>query len=76
MQLPGFWAFYSMILFSLGFGDRAFSVCTSLKSGPIVFDTYGCAAFVPETMFDPNKPDYRWIYELDPAGKANLLASY
>jgi len=52
------------------------AVCTSLKSGPIVFDAYGCAPFSPEKTFDPSQPRYQWIHDMDAPGREALFASY
>lgn len=51
------------------------SACVALVKGPIAFDIEVCKAFDP-SMFDPKKPKYQFIGDLDPEGRQQLLESY
>ena len=54
---------------------HADEACVSLVKGPIAFDIEVCKAFDP-SMFDTSKPKYKFIADLDPAGRQELLDSY
>lgn len=49
--------------------------CFALVKGPVAFDIDGCKSFDP-SMFDTTKPKYKFIGDLDPAGRQQLLDSY
>jgi hypothetical protein len=49
--------------------------CFALIKGPIAFDVEFCKAFDPG-MFDTSKPKYKFIEDLDPQGRKELLDSY
>ncbi len=49
--------------------------CIALVKGPIAFDIDACKPFDP-VMFDTAKPKYKFIGDLDPAGRQQLLNSY
>jgi len=49
--------------------------CVALVKGPIAFDIEVCKAFDP-AMFDTNKSKYKFIADLDPEGRQQLLDSY
>jgi hypothetical protein len=49
--------------------------CVALVKGPIAFDVDACKPFDP-SMFDTTKPKYKFIGDLDPAGRQELLNSY
>jgi tetratricopeptide (TPR) repeat protein len=66
----------SVFVTFLFWAGRAYSECTSLKNGPIVFDVVGCSAVVPEQSFDLQNPQYQWIKDLDSAGRQSLFQSY
>ncbi len=63
-------------LMLLGASVTARAECLSLVSGPIVLDVQGCKAMEPETFFDPAKSKYKWITDLDAAGKKQFYATY
>lgn len=54
------------------FGQDA---CFALIKGPIAFDVEFCKPFDPG-MFDTSKPKYKFIQDLDPQGRKELLDSY
>jgi hypothetical protein len=54
------------------FGQDA---CYALIKGPIAFDVEFCKVFDPG-MFDTSKPKYKFIDDLDPQGRKELLDSY
>jgi len=68
---------------ALFFGGPAFTpaqafaqdACFALIKGPIAFDVEFCKAFDPG-MFDTSKPKYKFIDDLDPQGRKELLDSY
>lgn len=49
--------------------------CSTFKKGPITFDVDVCKDFDP-AIFDPAKPKYKIIGDLDPEGRQQLLDSY
>ena len=49
--------------------------CIALVKGPVAFDVDICRPFDP-AMFDTSKPKYKFIGDLDPAGRQQLLDSY
>lgn len=57
--------------------NQAFAqdACFSLIKGQIAFDVEFCKAFDPG-MFDTSKPKYKFIEDLDPQGRKELLDSY
>lgn len=50
--------------------------CLTLASGPIVFDVAGCKLIDPEKDFDTTKEKFRFINDLDPAGRKAFIDSY
>jgi hypothetical protein len=49
--------------------------CVALVQGPVAFDVDVCKPFDP-AIFDTSKPRYKFIADLDPAGRQQLLESY
>lgn len=66
-------ALLSAFLPSKGVGAQ--EACVALIKGPIAFDVDVCRPFDP-SMFDTTKAKYKFIDDLDPAGKKELLDSY
>ena len=65
------------VLAAFSFGTpKAEAGCLNLIKGPIVFDVKGCKKINPETDFDFSKTKYKWIKDLDPAGRKDFLNSY
>jgi hypothetical protein len=64
-------------IITYGMSTAAFSQnsCVALLKGPIYFDVSNCKAFDPK-MFNPSNPKYKFIGDLDPAGRQQLLNSY
>lgn len=72
----------SIIRLTIGFATLLCSLnvygqgsCFSLIKGPIAFDVEVCKPFDP-SVFDTSKPKYKFIDDLDPQGKKELLDSY
>lgn len=79
---PGSTAYFAAILVILatilGYPESsalAEGSCQALTKGPIAFDIEVCKPFDPG-MFDTSKPKYKFIGDLDAAGRDELLASY
>lgn len=53
-----------------------FAECLSLVSGPVVVDVAGCKFMEPEKFFDSGKKKYKFVRDLDPAGKKEFLDTY
>jgi hypothetical protein len=60
----------------LALPQPALAECLSLKSGPLIYDIEGCTQIQPEKSFDLTKEKYKWIGDLDAAGKKAVLDSY
>lgn len=50
--------------------------CLSLVSGPVIVDIAGCKFMEPEKFFDSGKKKYKFVADLDPAGKKEFLDTY
>jgi len=53
-----------------------FANCMSLVSGPVIVDVAGCKLLEPEKVFDVSKSKYKFIGDLDPAGRKEFLDTY
>lgn len=65
-----------LIVGVLGGAPIAESACSSLKSGPMVYDVAGCGQLIPEQHFDLKKEKYAWIADLDAAGRKQFFDTY
>ena len=54
----------------------AFGECLSLVRGGIAMDVNSCAELQPEKIFDLTDPKYKWIKDLDQAGRLKLFNKY
>jgi len=48
----------------------------SLLKGAVVFDVDICSQITPETRFDLNDPEYKWIRDLDGPGRKQFYDTY
>ena len=60
----------AVFLQNIGFGE-----CLSKVSGPIAFKMRSCSPVDPKS-FDTRKPQYKFIGDLDPAGRDEFYKSY
>jgi hypothetical protein len=56
--------------------SSAFAECMSLVSGPVIVDVAGCKLLEPEKVFDSSKSKYKFIGDLDAAGRKQFLDTY
>lgn len=57
-------------------GTAVRAECMSLVSGPVIVDVAGCKFLEPEKVFDPAKKKYKFVGDLDPAGRKQFLDTY
>lgn len=67
--------FLSLSFFLKGQESLAQGSCLALVKGPISFDVDVCKPFDP-AFFDTTKPKYKFIDDLDPQGRKEILDSY
>ncbi len=56
--------------------SSAYAECMSLVSGPVIVDVAGCKMLEPEKVFDASKSKYKFIGDLDAAGRKEFLDTY
>jgi hypothetical protein len=67
---------FTLICLAVTLPPRAHAECLSLKVGTLIFDVQSCVQIQPEAAFDLTKDRFKFIADLDPQGKKNLLDSY
>jgi hypothetical protein len=78
-KIFGWHIFVSLMAFfvlEIFLSSKGYAECLSLKSGGLVFDVEQCVLIQPERAFDLSKEKYRWINDLDGAGRKSLMDSY